>query len=208
MVATASKAVIVRESSLPSTSGRERARWSPGSCPSTCIADTSATNKGQCSPPGSPRSWRLKPRSGALGISVNLGPPLNGLDPGPSGDGRSAAQAAKLLNVSRDATNKAAKIAKDGANELVQAVTDGKVSLDAAAQVANLPKAKQREAVAKGKVQEAAKKSERRKLHQKGSRRKHQNLSLMPTRTNHKVSFRRPMTRWSQRLTRNHRRWR
>ena len=61
------------------------------------------------------------------------------------------------MNVSRDATNKAAKIAKDGANELVQAVTDGKVSLDAAAQVASLPQAKQREVVAKGKVQEAAK---------------------------------------------------
>ena len=96
------------------------------------------------------------------------GTPVDGLDPGPSGDGRSAAQAAKLLNVSRDATNKAAKIAKDGANELVQAVTDGKVSLDAAAQVANLPQAKQREAVAKGKVQEAAKKIRKEKAASKG----------------------------------------
>lgn len=100
------------------------------------------------------------------------GTPVDGLDPGPSGAGRSAAQAAKLLNVSRDATNKAAKIGKDGANELVRAVTDGKVSLDAAAQVASLPKAKQQELVEKGKVQVEAKKIRNEKAASKASPKK------------------------------------
>jgi ParB-like chromosome segregation protein Spo0J len=86
------------------------------------------------------------------------GDPVEGLNPGPSGESKSAARAAKLLNVSRDATNKAARIAKSGSDELVQAVTDGTISLDAAARVAELPKAKQRSLLEKGQVQAAAKK--------------------------------------------------
>lgn len=83
--------------------------------------------------------------------------PVEGLDPGPRGEGKSAATAAKLLNVSRDATNKAARIAKSGSEELVKAVTHGKVSLDAAATVSELPKTQQRKLVEKGE-EAAAKK--------------------------------------------------
>ncbi len=83
---------------------------------------------------------------------------VEGLDPGPREAGKAAVKAAALLNVSRDATNKAAKILKDGDQQLVQAVTDGTVSLDAASEVVKLPKRRQRELVKKGAVKEAAKK--------------------------------------------------
>ena len=96
------------------------------------------------------------------------GDPVEGLNPTPRGEGKSTERAAKLLNVSNDATKKASKIAKSGSSELVQAVTEGKVSLDAAAQVASLPEAKQREVVAKGKVKEAAKKLRIKKAESKG----------------------------------------
>ena len=83
---------------------------------------------------------------------------VEGLDPGPREDGKAAARAAALLNVSRDATNKATKILKDGDEQLVQAVTEGTVSLDAASEVVALPKKRQRELVQKGTVKKAAKK--------------------------------------------------
>jgi len=86
------------------------------------------------------------------------GSSVEGLNSGPREDDKAAAKAAKLLNVSRDAANKAAKILKDGDAQLVQAVTDGTVSLAAAAQVSKLPKKQQRELVEKGGVKKAAKK--------------------------------------------------
>jgi len=86
------------------------------------------------------------------------GASVEGLDPSPREHGKAAARAAALLNVSRDATNKATKILKDGDEQLVQAVTDGTVSLDAASTVAELPKKQQRELVQNGTVKKAAKK--------------------------------------------------
>ena len=102
----------------------------------------------------------------------NSGDPVDGLDPAHRGEGRSTERAAKLLNVSSDAAKKGAKIAKSGSEELVKAVTDGTVSLDAAAQVANLPQTKQREVVAKGKVRETAKKIRKEKAASKGKPKK------------------------------------
>ena len=86
------------------------------------------------------------------------GASLEGLKSGPRENGKAAARAAALLNVSRDATNKATKILRDGDEQLVRAVTDGAVSLAAAAQVSELPKRRQRQLVAKGGVKKAAKK--------------------------------------------------
>jgi hypothetical protein len=88
----------------------------------------------------------------------NSGDTVDGTNLPHRGEGRSTEQAANLLNVSPSAAKKATKIAKSATEELVQAVTDGTVSLDAAAKVANLPKAKQRTLVKKGEVQEEAKK--------------------------------------------------
>ena len=81
----------------------------------------------------------------------------DGLDPGHRSGGRSAQLAADALNVSRDAVNKAAKILKEAAPELVAAVEQGKVSLDAGAAVTTLPVDEQREIVKHGKVKEKAK---------------------------------------------------
>jgi hypothetical protein len=86
------------------------------------------------------------------------GTSIERLDPGPLDSAYSATKAAKHLNVSRDAANKAAKILRDGDEQLVQAVTEGTVSLDAASEVAKLPKRQQRELVKKGGVKAAAKK--------------------------------------------------
>lgn len=78
-------------------------------------------------------------------------------------EGRSADKAASMLNVSTAATKKATKVLKTGHKKLVQAVTEGNVSLDAAAQVATLPKERQRKLVESGEVKEAAKKIRREK---------------------------------------------
>ncbi len=74
------------------------------------------------------------------------------------GLGRLTERAAAVMNVSPSAAKKAAKVLKSGDEQLTKAVDTGKVSIDAAAQVASLPKSKQRKLVEAGKVQEAAKK--------------------------------------------------
>jgi len=71
--------------------------------------------------------------------------------------GRSAEVAAAVHGVTPDAAKKAAKILKTGDEQLVDAVSKGTVSLDAAAAVAGLPKKQQRKVVEAGKVKEAAK---------------------------------------------------
>jgi hypothetical protein len=84
--------------------------------------------------------------------------PLENLDPDfrhPSDT--SVDLAANNMNISRDATSKAIRVIKHGSDELMQAVNNGRASLDAAAQVTKLPKAKQSELVAQGKVVEGAK---------------------------------------------------
>jgi N6-adenosine-specific RNA methylase IME4/ParB-like chromosome segregation protein Spo0J len=62
----------------------------------------------------------------------------------------SQASAAEMLNVSRRAVQHAVKVRDDATPELVEAVTAGRVSVSAAADVAELPKHEQREIVARG----------------------------------------------------------
>jgi N6-adenosine-specific RNA methylase IME4 len=71
----------------------------------------------------------------------------------------SVAQAAELLNVSERSVHSAGKVLDHGTPELVKAVESGRVSVSAAADVAELPKEEQREIVAKGEkeILEAAK---------------------------------------------------
>lgn len=68
--------------------------------------------------------------------------------------------AAELLNVSRSAVQRAAKVREEAAPELLNAVQRGAVSVSAAADVSELPKQKQAEIVARGEreILEAAKK--------------------------------------------------
>lgn len=79
------------------------------------------------------------------------------LDPESRDQGSSAEKAAALLNVSKDAVAKATKVIKAGTKQLVEAVTEGTVSLDAASKVATLPQSKQQDVLNKGKTKEAAK---------------------------------------------------
>lgn len=72
-------------------------------------------------------------------------------------EGRATERAADMLDVSATSTKRAARVLKLGDETLVAAVTAGDVSLDAAVQVAEMPKEEQREAVKKGKVKEVAK---------------------------------------------------
>ena len=65
-------------------------------------------------------------------------------------DALTQAQAGELLNVSEPSVERAARVHKRGAPELVQAVERGKVSVSAAADVATLPQAEQKEIVARG----------------------------------------------------------
>lgn len=69
------------------------------------------------------------------------------------------AEAAALLNVDRRGVQRARQVIDRGTPELVSAVESGRVSVSAAADVAELPKAQQREIVAKGEkeILEAAK---------------------------------------------------
>lgn len=64
--------------------------------------------------------------------------------------GTSLGQAAELLNVGERSVKRAKEVLRDGASELVTAVESGRVSVSAAADVAELPKEQQREIVAKG----------------------------------------------------------
>lgn len=79
----------------------------------------------------------------------------------PSIGGRSISQeqAAELLNVSVKSVERASKVQRDGIPELREAVREDRVSVSAAADVAELPKEEQREIVAKGEkeILEAAK---------------------------------------------------
>lgn len=67
--------------------------------------------------------------------------------------------AAEMLNVSERTVRTARRVVDEGTPELVQAVTQGRVSVSAAADVAELPKEQQRVIVAKGEkeILEAAK---------------------------------------------------
>jgi predicted HTH domain antitoxin len=78
-----------------------------------------------------------------------------------SEEGKSAARAAEQLHVSTRAVEQAAKVIEKGDESLVEAVTAGAVSLDAAASVAALPREEQRKLVEEGGVK--AKASEMRK---------------------------------------------
>ena len=73
--------------------------------------------------------------------------------------GKSAQHAAEKFNESRATIERAVKVVKDGAPELVKAVGRGEVSVAAAADVATLPKPQQAEIVARGEkeILEAAK---------------------------------------------------
>jgi N6-adenosine-specific RNA methylase IME4/ParB-like chromosome segregation protein Spo0J len=77
----------------------------------------------------------------------------------PTGDLISQQKAADLLNVSKRGVERAAKVVHDGAQELVEAVESGKISVSAAATIAQAPKEQQREIVARGEkeILEAAK---------------------------------------------------
>lgn len=71
----------------------------------------------------------------------------------------SAADAATMLNVSERTVKTAKAVERDGAPELVKAVEEGRASVNAAADIATLPKPEQAEIVAKGEkeILEAAK---------------------------------------------------
>jgi N6-adenosine-specific RNA methylase IME4 len=73
--------------------------------------------------------------------------------------GKSSEHAAEKFNESRATVERAVKVVKDGAPELVKAVERGEVSVAAAADVATLPKQEQAEIVARGEkeILEAAK---------------------------------------------------
>lgn len=58
--------------------------------------------------------------------------------------------AAEMLNVSRSAVQRARQVQNEGASELVAAVESGKVAVSTAADLSELPKAKQAEIVARG----------------------------------------------------------
>lgn len=78
------------------------------------------------------------------------------LDPTFRSDGNAADRAAAMLGVSVDATKKAAKVLKAGAPELIAAVEQEAVSLDAASAVSKLPRQQQKKLVDDGMVKEAA----------------------------------------------------
>jgi len=62
----------------------------------------------------------------------------------------SVAQAANLLNVSERSVNSARKVVERGADDLVAAVASGRVSVSAAADISDAPKAEQAQIVARG----------------------------------------------------------
>jgi len=68
-------------------------------------------------------------------------------------------EASKLLNVSVDTGQRARKVLDTGADELIAAVDQGRISVSAAADIAQAPKEQQREIVARGdkEILEAAK---------------------------------------------------
>jgi N6-adenosine-specific RNA methylase IME4/ParB-like chromosome segregation protein Spo0J len=72
----------------------------------------------------------------------------------------SSAKAAEMLNVSERSVNTAKAIQRDGDSTLQQAVTDGRVSLHAAADIATRPKEEQRTIVATGEREILAKAKE------------------------------------------------
>jgi N6-adenosine-specific RNA methylase IME4 len=64
--------------------------------------------------------------------------------------GRSAAKAADKFGLGQSTVERAVQVLKEGADELIAAVSSGKVSVSAAADVATKPKDEQREIVARG----------------------------------------------------------
>lgn len=68
----------------------------------------------------------------------------------------STEQAATMLNVGVRSVERAKKVVESGAPELKEAVEQGKVSVAAAAEVAELPKSQQKRVVAQDRVQEVA----------------------------------------------------
>jgi len=78
------------------------------------------------------------------------------LDPTFRSEGSSANRAAAMLDVSVDATKKASRILKTATPDLVAAVEQGTVSLDAASAVSKLPAHEQEKVVRSGKVKEKA----------------------------------------------------
>lgn len=83
--------------------------------------------------------------------------------------GVTQADAAELLNVGERSVRRAREVIDDGAPELIAAVEAGVVSVSAAADVAALPKAEQREIIARGEKQilEAAKQIRSRKAEER-----------------------------------------
>jgi N6-adenosine-specific RNA methylase IME4/ParB-like chromosome segregation protein Spo0J len=84
-------------------------------------------------------------------------------------DALSQAATGKLLNVSEPSVERAKKVQREGAPELVHAVEQGKISVTAAADVATQPLDEQREIVARGEreILEAAKAIRARKAEQR-----------------------------------------
>lgn len=78
-----------------------------------------------------------------------------GLDRALRSAGRSVDRAAAMLGVSVDATEKAAKVLKAGAPELIAAVESEAISLHAANAVSRLPRRQQEQLVDAGRVKEA-----------------------------------------------------
>lgn len=68
-------------------------------------------------------------------------------------DAMSDAKAAKLLNVSEKSVERAKVVHRTGTPSLQEALTSGKVSVSAAADIATLPQAKQEEIVARGEAE-------------------------------------------------------
>lgn len=76
-------------------------------------------------------------------------------------------QAAEMLSVGERTVRDAVKVKDHGTPELVKAVEAGEVSVSAAAEVADLPKAEQKKAVKEGKVKEKAKEQREKKAKDK-----------------------------------------
>lgn len=83
----------------------------------------------------------------------------NGQRASPIGEGVTQQKAADLLNVSKRGVERAVAVKQQGVPELIDAVQRGKVSVSAAADVAELPKVEQQQIIAKGEAEilEAAK---------------------------------------------------
>lgn len=129
----------------------------------------------------------------------------------PSG-GTSQANAAKVLNVSKRAVQRATVVQRLGAPELQRAVEQGRVAVSTAATVALLSPSEQAEVVARGEreVTSAAKQINARRRHERREQDGRRNAEISrkagPLPTNHKypVVYVDPTTNFGNRLSESH----